>query len=155
MGKDFIENFLSYLRNERRYSELTVRAYRYDICQFGFFLLNGQLPQPPSVKGRSGSRSHTVGRAAQAMTEEQMDQSLCFDVRLVATEDLKRWLMSLNAAGYKPSSVNRAISSLRALFRWLCREGVLESNPIAKISNIKQPSRLPVVLIFMFCVKGQ
>ena len=42
-----IEGFLTYLRSEKRYSELTVRAYGDDIRQFVLFCCGVTAPPTP------------------------------------------------------------------------------------------------------------
>lgn len=42
-----------------------------------------------------------------------------------------------------PSSIARALSSIRSFHRWLLREGLAEANPASTLSPPKQPARLP------------
>ncbi len=56
---------------------------------------------------------------------------------------LTRYLLWLNARGYSKASIRRRISELRSFFKWLVREGAVESNPIEAISAPKVPQRLP------------
>lgn len=119
MEDTLIAEFIAYLQNERRYSSLTVEAYSYDISQFGFFLANHTLPQ------------------------EETDAKFPFDPSLVSADDIKRWVMAMNEAEYKASSVNRRISSLRSYFRYLCKREILDKNPTLRISSLKRERRLP------------
>ena len=55
-----IEGFLTYLRSEKRYSELTVRAYGDDIRQFVLFCCGVTAPPTPEEEAdilRSTPRS--------------------------------------------------------------------------------------------------
>jgi len=56
---------------------------------------------------------------------------------------LTRYLLWLNARGYGKASVRRRISELRSFFKWLKREEMVKSNPMAAISAPKMPKRLP------------
>lgn len=120
-SSDYITHFLSYLKNERRYSHLTVRAYEHDIEQFGYFLMHHTLPE--------GS--------------QQAKEDFEFDPALVSGDDIKRWVMAMNNGGYKAVSVNRRISSLRSYFRYLCKQQVIEVNPTLQVSSLKRERRLP------------
>ncbi len=59
---------------------------------------------------------------------------------------LRRYLAQLQTRGYAGSSVQRKCSAVRGLFRYLCREGRLASDPGAVLSAPRRPQRLPVVL---------
>lgn len=106
-----LEAFITYLEAERRYSPLTVSAYRRDVGQFIEFL--GLEPGD-------------------------------FRPELVASDDIREWIVSLSDRRLSPASVNRTVSSVRSLFRWLRATGVVEKNPFLKIRNLKTPKRLPV-----------
>ncbi len=122
MEQELIINFISYLRNEKRYSELTIRAYDHDIDQFGYFLSYMSLPEQGQI----------------------LDQPYkFFDPREVRAAHIKQWIMALNSSDYKATSVNRRISSLRSYFRFLCKQGVVSDNPTLRISSLKRERRLP------------
>ncbi|MEJ6491405.1 MAG: tyrosine-type recombinase/integrase [Flavobacteriales bacterium] len=61
----------------------------------------------------------------------------------VHSRDVREWIMDLNAKGLSNRSINRKISSLRAFYKWLKKEGQIESNPLAKIKGPKTEKRLP------------
>lgn len=69
-----IEGFLTYLRSEKRYSELTVRAYGDDIRQFVLFCCGVTAPPTP---------------------EEEADILRSFDPTLSEGNDLRGWIMHL------------------------------------------------------------
>lgn len=57
--------------------------------------------------------------------------------------DVRRFLAELARAGYSPRTVNRRLSALRGLYRWMSREGLCEANPLAVVSSLKLPRTLP------------
>jgi tyrosine recombinase XerC len=59
---------------------------------------------------------------------------------------LRRYVASLHQDGIKPTSVQRKLSSLRALFRYLRERGVLTQDPARLIRGPKLPARLPKFL---------
>ncbi|MBN2742410.1 integrase/recombinase XerC [Breznakibacter xylanolyticus] len=62
----------------------------------------------------------------------------------VTFRHIRQWMMNLLDAGVTARSVNRKVATLKSFFRFLLREGVLETSPTDKISAPKIPKRLPV-----------
>ena len=63
-----------------------------------------------------------------------------------AIDDISRYLQALVAAGVTKRSQARAVSSIKALYRFLDAEGRLHGNPCDKLSTPKINPYLPVVL---------
>ena len=100
-----IEGFLTYLRSEKRYSELTVRAYGDDIRQFVLFCCGVTAPPTP---------------------EEEADILRSFDPTLSEGNDLRSWIMHLTGTkNLSARSVNRKISSVKSLYRYLRKKGIV------------------------------
>lgn len=59
---------------------------------------------------------------------------------------VRRWIAKLRQRDLSGRSVQRALSALRGLFRYLCREGLAETSPVAGIRAPKSPRRLPSTL---------
>lgn len=62
----------------------------------------------------------------------------------VATSDIRSWLATLAKGGDKASTIRRKAQSLRAFFRHLLRNRVIDHNPAVDILLAKLPKRLPV-----------
>ncbi|MBI2681804.1 MAG: tyrosine recombinase XerC [Acidobacteriales bacterium] len=58
---------------------------------------------------------------------------------------IRSYLGALYDRGLSKPSVARALSSLRSLFRWLGREGLVKQNPAKLVSSPKLPKKLPRV----------
>jgi tyrosine recombinase XerC len=56
---------------------------------------------------------------------------------------LRRWLAWLTTQGFAKASIARRISELRSFYRFLQREGTVETNPLLGLSSPKVPQRLP------------
>lgn len=56
---------------------------------------------------------------------------------------IRGWIVSLMDDGLEASSVNRKLSTLRTLFKWLMREGVIDKNPMQTVKGPKNSKRLP------------
>ena len=60
------------------------------------------------------------------------------DLRRVTTEDIREWIIFRTEEGrLSAASINREISSLRSLFRWLLRTGVVSRAVAAPVASLK------------------
>ena len=59
---------------------------------------------------------------------------------------IRSWIVSLVSAGQGPRSINRKMSSLRAYFKFLQRDGSITVNPTTRLRALKLPKRLPQYL---------
>ena len=155
-----IEDFLTYLSSEKRYSELTVRAYGDDIRQFVLFCnslsesvketaehasTRCAVPFCPRPAGGAQDRQPQPKPFVAAATEEQVQTVLrTFDPSLVDGNDLRAWIMHLTGEEHLSArSVNRKISSIKSYFRFLRKKGVIHKDPFLRITALKMPRRLP------------
>ena len=57
---------------------------------------------------------------------------------------IRSWMVHLLDLRLTNRTVNRKIATLRTLYKWLRKEGIVKSNPMAKIQGPKNEKRLPV-----------
>lgn len=68
-----------------------------------------------------------------------------FDPKCVTTDDLRSWILyRTEECHIGPASINRELSSLRALYRWLYRRGEAGKDLFRNIRALKTPQRLPI-----------
>ncbi|WP_434802119.1 tyrosine-type recombinase/integrase [Gabonibacter chumensis] len=115
-----LQAFLNYLSRVKRYSPRTIKAYQMDLRQFFDYCKLSD-------------------------SEE--------DILKITTKLVRGWLMAEMSGSMrkvetgeklKGTSGKRKLSSLKAFFRFLLKEGVLEVNPAEGISGPKTAKRLPV-----------
>jgi len=130
-----IQEFLSYLQFEKRFSEHTAKCYGADLTQFGDFLAG--RPQGDETEAFGGSYS---GGAAVAMaTRVQIDQLL-----LSADVNVMRAYMSLlNEKQYSKSTIARKLATLRSFYKFLVKRNKITSSPVMAIRTPKQEKKLP------------
>ena len=117
-----IERFTAYLAGERRYSPLTVRNYRRDIAAFAAW---------GESAGSAEAAPHGTHGAA-------------FDLCRVRGEDVRAWVMHLSDEGrMNNASINRCVASLRSLYRYMRREGIIHGDPFAALAPLRTSRRLP------------
>lgn len=110
----YVDGFLNHMRVEKGASSMTLISYRTDLSQFLEFLSNrNSLPQ------------------------EAVDKDL-FNHKSV-----REYLAYLQNNGLSRSTMARKLAALRSFVKYLCREDVLMSNPIAAVSTPKQEKKLP------------
>jgi integrase/recombinase XerD len=64
----------------------------------------------------------------------------------VETQDLREFVYRLKDSGLAPSSIRRALSSLRSYFAFLLDEGVVDSDPSERLESPRVWQRLPSAL---------
>ncbi|HEX9941566.1 MAG TPA: tyrosine recombinase XerC [Thermoanaerobaculia bacterium] len=110
-----IHRFLEHLEGERQLSPQTLRAYEHDLVTFHEFLARDFLGKEPEAV-RPG------------------------DVDALA---VRSFLAALTRLGLGKRSQGRALSAVRSLFRFACREGTLPANPAQGVKTPKAPKTLP------------
>ena len=118
-NQEVIQSFIEYITSERRYSPLTVRNYRHDVAQF---LAWGE-----------------------ASTDEGE-----FSLLEVRGEDVREWIMYLSAKRdgsrgrlYTAASVNRAVATLRSMYKFLRRKEYISTDVFAGVQSPRTSRRLP------------
>lgn len=65
------------------------------------------------------------------------------DLEIVRPEMVRSWIVFLMDQKYKPRSINRKISTLKAFYKYLLRENLVHSNPLENVHTLKQGQHLP------------
>ena len=66
-----------------------------------------------------------------------------FEPQRITAEDIHDWIVARSSDGLGAASVNRELSSLRALWRYLMRENIVRNDIFKRIGTLKAPRRLP------------
>lgn len=64
----------------------------------------------------------------------------------VQSTHIRSWLTSLTLSEFKPSSINRKLSSIRTFFRFLKQRNGFEGDPLKYVKGLKKGARIPVVV---------
>lgn len=104
------QQFLEYLKSEKRYSKHTLTSYRTDLNQFTEYLKNTfELTELSEVKSTY----------------------------------VRSWVVDMMDSGKSPRTVNRKITTLKSLYKFMLREGMVSENPMAKVQSPKVEKKLP------------
>ena len=140
-----VEQFLHYLKFEKRFSEHTAKCYGADLSQFSEFLLNTPSDGPSSSSSAAlGHHDGGGGTALATQTEQEVDQRLL----AVDVDEARTYLTHLNDKGYSKATIARKLATLRSFYKFLVKTGRRDSNPLAAIRTPKQEKKLPRFLEF-------
>ena len=107
---------MTFLRVERNASPETLRSYTSDLRQLSSFLVSHRLVKEP------------------------------VDPVRLSSEMIRAYLQWLDRQGEKRASMARKLASIRSLYRFLTRDGLVSHNPAEEIRTPKQHKELPRVL---------
>ena len=68
------------------------------------------------------------------------------DVKEVSTQMIRSWLAQLKENKSTSKTINRKISSLKSFFKYLLRNGEIQSSPVAIIQSLKVSRKLPAFI---------
>ena len=100
----------------------TIRAYRNDLCEFAALV---------TERDRDGMDKRAI--------------DVRFDPRLVDALTIREYLADLYKKNRK-STIARKLSAVRSFFRFLMRQGLIESNPAEGVLTPKQEKKIPSYL---------
>ena len=135
-----VQEFLSYLRFERRFSEHTAKCYGADLVQFGGFLTGRS--EDSSLTGEASSLTHPEGASATAVathTGTKIDQLFLS----VEVNTVRAYLAFLNEKQYSRATVARKLGTLRSFYKFLVKRNRISSNPLTAVRTPKQEKKLP------------
>lgn len=115
---DPIQQFVDWLRFEKKVSPHTVTNYQRDLRQWRLFL---KERFPSAFSGRT-------------LLAARVQSSM-----------IRAWLVAL-FEDHQPSSIARKLAALRSFFKFLVRRGGLAKSPAEEVSSPKLPKKIPAFL---------
>jgi integrase/recombinase XerC len=140
------EQFLSYLKFEKRFSEYTAKCYGADLIQFSQFLVWRAEQRSPTAEVISpDDDSDGSGTAVALQTDIKTDVGRSTDELVLSadTEEIRAYLAFLNSKDYSKSTIARKLATLRSFYKFLVKRGRLSSNPVTPVRTPKQDKKLP------------
>lgn len=83
-------------------------------------------------------------RQWEAFTAEAFGQS--FDPLQVVLNDVRQWVAALSAEGKSQRTIRRKVQTLRALYHYLMKRGLVQGNPAEELTMARMPKTLPGVI---------
>jgi integrase/recombinase XerC len=139
-GSAIVEQFLNYLKYEKRFSEHTAKCYGADLAQFGEFLLGSSEGEGTPADGAPLDREQGgTATAVATQTEHKVDQLLLgADIN-----EARSYLAHLNEKAYSKATIARKLATLRSFYKFLVKTGRCAANPLSAVRTPKQEKKLP------------
>jgi len=131
MNTPLIQEFFSYIKYEKHFSEHTLKCYGTDLQQYVEFL-------DGTHAGSASEHSFESGGAATAVAMEVRAEILA-----VTAATIREFLVMLHNKNYSRATTARKLATLRSFYKFLVRRGYLASSPVSVIRTPKQDKRLP------------
>ena len=131
MNTPLIQEFFSYLRYEKHFSDHTLKCYNTDLQQYIEFLDTEQAGSTTQDSFESGGTTTAVAMEVRA------------EILSVTAATIREFLVVLHNKNYSRATTARKLATLRSFYKFLVRRGYLQSSPVAVIRTPKQEKRLP------------
>jgi integrase/recombinase XerC len=140
---NLIDRYVRYLQYERNASPHTIRNYASDLCQFRDFLTRSRSKQSSAVDpGEDAEQNKPGDGSSQAALQTTPD----IDVATIDALQIRSYLASLFQDQKQKTSIARKLSSIRAFFKFLVREGLIATSPCVGLASPKLPKKVPRIM---------
>jgi integrase/recombinase XerC len=139
-----VQDFISYLKFEKHFSEHTAKCYRADLVQFTSFLAD----QKPAEHGDTRSSSNPWEGSSATATATETQTAVDIDAAIIAADvnTIRRYMADLGQNQYSKSTTARKLATLRSFYKFLVKRDRVTSNPVISIKTPKQEKKLPKFL---------
>jgi integrase/recombinase XerC len=135
-----IQQFLDYLRYERRFSEHTAKCYGADLQQYEEFIA-GRHEHEPDHASMHMDHFNSDGPATAVASQA----AVSIDQLLLKADinEARAYLALLNENNYSKATIARKLATLRSFYKFLVKTNHIASNPLSAIRTPKQDKKLP------------
>lgn len=139
-----VQDFISYLKFEKHFSEHTAKCYRADLAQFTLFLADhtSDTHHDTTAVANPWENPAATSTATQTQTAVDVDAAIIdADVNTI-----RRYMADLGQNHYSKSTTARKLATLRSFYKFLVKRDRVSSNPVVSIKTPKQEKKLPKFL---------
>jgi integrase/recombinase XerC len=139
-----IQEFISYLKFEKHFSEHTAKCYRADLDQYIGFLTDRGAEDQTSTD----SPVNPWNQSPETSTATETQVSVDIDTLVLEADvnTIRRYMTELAQHHYSKSTTARKLATLRSFYKFLVKRDFLTSNPVVSIKTPKQDKKLPKFL---------
>lgn len=139
-----VEEFLTYLFDERHFSPYTAKCYGVDLRQLTEYLTEEYNITATLEQEKAAFETHQM---AAAKPREKCNVSECQTMSAIIllgeVSTIRSFLGTLEPHQYAAATMARKIATLRSFHRWMEKCGLIESNPMTLVRSPRQTKRLP------------
>jgi integrase/recombinase XerC len=139
-----VQDFISYLKFEKHFSEHTAKCYRADLVQFTSFLSDHKSDTQSDAAPAANPWESPAATATATQTQTAVDIDAAIIVADVNT--IRRHMADLGKNQYSKSTTARKLATLRSFYKFLVKRDRISSNPVVSIKTPKQDKKLPKFL---------
>ena len=139
-----VQDFISYLKFEKHFSEHTAKCYRADLIQFTSFLSS----HVSDAHDDAASTANPWEKPSATATATQTQTAVDIDAAIIAADvnTIRRYMASLGQNHYSKSTTARKLATLRSFYKFLVKRDHVSGNPVVSIKTPKQDKKLPKFL---------
>jgi len=139
-----VQDFISYLKFEKHFSDHTAKCYAADLGQFGDFLAS---PANTADAGAGGAGPNPwAGQDLSVTTQTQTAVELDTLLKAADLNTIRRFMADLNGRTYCKSTIARKLATIRSFYKFLVKRNYVSGNPATTIRTPKQEKKLPKFL---------
>jgi len=139
-----VQDFISYLKFEKHFSDHTAKCYAADLEQFGEFLAS---PANTADAGDGGAGQNPwAGQDSSVTTQTQTAVELDTLLKAADLNTIRRFMADLNGRTYSKSTIARKLATIRSFYKFLVKRNYVSGNPATTIRTPKQEKKLPKFL---------
>ena len=138
-----VEEFLTYLFDERHFSPYTAKCYVVDLRQFTEYLTEEYNITATLEQEQAAFETHRMTAANSRKSSVSECQTISEIILLGDVNTIRSFLGTLEPHQYAAATMARKIATLRSFHRWMEKCGLIESNPMTLVRSPRQTKRLP------------
>ena len=140
------QEFLSYLKYEKHFSDHTAKCYGADLEQFAGFLLAKSQPGSDTQSYASSENADSWSQKGAVATASQTETRIEQMILNADVNTIRKYMAFLNEQHYSRSTTARKLATLRSFYKFLVKRNHVTSNPVTSIKTPKQEKKLPKFL---------
>lgn len=127
-----VQQFLSYLIDERHFSPYTSRCYGLDLRQYSDFLAE-----------HFGVKHDEALERTACEKKDTKSNTVTAKILLADLDTIRAFLAKMGEQNYSAATMARKIATLRSFHKWMEKRTLVSNNPMLMIRTPKQAKRLP------------
>jgi integrase/recombinase XerC len=127
-----VQQFLSYLIDERHFSPYTSRCYGLDLRQYSDFLAE-----------HFGVKHDEALERTACEKKDTKSNTVTSKILLADLDTIRAFLAKMGEQNYSAATMARKIATLRSFHKWMEKRTLVSNNPMLMIRTPKQAKRLP------------